>query len=390
MEPPRFPTSTTPDPSPSDDDQDTVVGAESGSTSSPSLRPYHPPSPDILSIHPTAHPVNRIPSLLTLTVAPTSVDDICDGPVACVKVTDGLGLKIEDVEDVIDSKLPREKCVHEQSLKRFWEKGRLQLYKFEEVPRYMQDNCYIREKYRSGFSYKENWMSLIHLHNESGNIWSHVLATFLFIVLAAAFAGGATFLWSGLDSSQITLADRAIVCFFFVVSAFTFWSSSLFHLHLSHSVEAYLKYGCLDYSGISASVCANGITILFYLFRCSPIRMVPWLISIVLINLVGVFGPLFKFWPTAVFRPYRAIIYIASAVISMAPIIHFGTTREAMSLITHGFAVEGFCLMLGIYTFGVVVYVGHLPERFAPGRFDVYFIVIKYGMFAVLWRLWYI
>ncbi|KAJ3110558.1 Progestin and adipoQ receptor member 3 [Phlyctochytrium bullatum] len=265
--------------------------------------------------------------------------------------------------------------------KRFWEKGRLKFYRIEEVPRYLQDNPFIKTMYRSGYTYRENWISLCHGHNESGNVWSHLLATVLFIILAVVFAAGAPPLWTsnlggdGVTGRRLELAweDRAILCFYLLASAYTYWVSTLFHLHLSHSAQAYLHFGCWDYSGISAGVLANAITILFYLHRCSPSNLFGWLAAILVVNLVGVVGPTFRLWPTAAFRPYRALVYIASATVSMSPIIHFAVAgnNTGSGALHAQFAFKGFFVALAMYFVGVAVYVMRLPERLAPGRFDL-------------------
>ncbi|KAJ3115070.1 hypothetical protein HDU96_001234 [Phlyctochytrium bullatum] len=85
-----------------------------------------------------------------------------------------------------------EKVLETEKKKRWFSRGRLVYYDWEEVPRYLRDNPYIKTMYRSGYTYTENWISLFHLHNESGNIWTHLVAAIAFTVLVCvAFAGSA-------------------------------------------------------------------------------------------------------------------------------------------------------------------------------------------------------
>ncbi|KAI8834904.1 hypothetical protein BC829DRAFT_68297 [Chytridium lagenaria] len=56
----------------------------------------------------------------------------------------------------------------------WWRKDRLTFYHIKDVPRYLQDNPYIHTGYRSGYSYRENWISFFHLHNESVRPLSHI------------------------------------------------------------------------------------------------------------------------------------------------------------------------------------------------------------------------
>jgi len=55
---------------------------------------------------------------------------------------------------------------------------------WEEADPYLQDNCYIKKGYRINFNtVKRALRSLFMCHNESTNIWSHLLAALLFASL---------------------------------------------------------------------------------------------------------------------------------------------------------------------------------------------------------------
>lgn len=52
------------------------------------------------------------------------------------------------------------------------------LHAFNNLPDYLADNEYIREYYRADYSIKESVLSLFRIHNETGNIWTHLLGRF--------------------------------------------------------------------------------------------------------------------------------------------------------------------------------------------------------------------
>eukprot|EP00884_Botryococcus_braunii_P007416 jgi/Botrbrau1/16676/Bobra.0068s0092.1 len=54
------------------------------------------------------------------------------------------------------------------------------LHAFHTLPDYLADNEFIREYYRADYSVRESVQSLFRLHNETGNIWSHLLGFLLF------------------------------------------------------------------------------------------------------------------------------------------------------------------------------------------------------------------
>ena len=45
----------------------------------------------------------------------------------------------------------------------------------DDAPIYLRDNQFIRDYYRVNFSTKDTWRSLFRIHNETGNIWSHLV-----------------------------------------------------------------------------------------------------------------------------------------------------------------------------------------------------------------------
>lgn len=45
---------------------------------------------------------------------------------------------------------------------------------FADLPDYLRDNEYITRYYRADYSIKESLLSLFRVHNETGNIWTHL------------------------------------------------------------------------------------------------------------------------------------------------------------------------------------------------------------------------
>ena len=45
---------------------------------------------------------------------------------------------------------------------------------FADLPDYLRDNEYIKRYYRADYSVRESLASLFRVHNETGNIWSHL------------------------------------------------------------------------------------------------------------------------------------------------------------------------------------------------------------------------
>merc|ERR1712083_1073786 len=57
-----------------------------------------------------------------------------------------------------------------------------------------RDNEFIQTKYRPELrSHRKCFRTILGIHNETGNIWSHMLGCMVFVGLAAAFFSGDTF-----------------------------------------------------------------------------------------------------------------------------------------------------------------------------------------------------
>ncbi|KAI8927277.1 hemolysin-III related-domain-containing protein [Entophlyctis helioformis] len=248
----------------------------------------------------------------------------------------------------------------------WWSRKRLVYYTFDESPSYLQDNDCIHTGYRAHQTYTEAWISLFHFHNESCNIWSHFLP--FFICLA-----GIVFHFSvgGLHPNA-SVADYAVVAVYLGCAAYTLITSSLFHLHLGVSREAFVLFGCLDYSGISASICGGACSISYYVLYCDPKARIGWTSALLIVNLVGIIGPLFKFWSGPAFRTGRAMVYLSSGALSCSPMIYFIVNHGVSQLpsTSTSFAMTGVYLMIALYVVGAVIYANRIPECYFPGKFD--------------------
>ena len=129
----------------------------------------------------------------------------------------------------------------------WWSKKRLVFYTYDTAPGYMQDNDCIHTGYRAHYTFNESWISLLHLHNEWSNVWTHLAPFFAYIGLIVN-------LWVTELHPNATLIDYWLVTLFLISASYTFLASSLFHLHLCVSEEVYITFGCLDYSGYALNI----------------------------------------------------------------------------------------------------------------------------------------
>ncbi|KAM0055284.1 hypothetical protein Hdeb2414_s0006g00204341 [Helianthus debilis subsp. tardiflorus] len=67
--------------------------------------------------------------------------------------------------------------------KKLWKKVKYQLVEYHSLPAYMKDNEFILGHYRAEWPLKQIFLSIFTLHNETLNVWTHLIGFFLFLTL---------------------------------------------------------------------------------------------------------------------------------------------------------------------------------------------------------------
>ncbi|KAK6923950.1 AdipoR/hemolysin-III-related [Dillenia turbinata] len=67
--------------------------------------------------------------------------------------------------------------------KRLWKKVKCQLVEYHSLPAYLKDNEFILGHYRSEWPLKQIFLSIFTIHNETLNVWTHLIGFFIFLSL---------------------------------------------------------------------------------------------------------------------------------------------------------------------------------------------------------------
>ncbi|XP_057957557.1 heptahelical transmembrane protein 4-like isoform X1 [Malania oleifera] len=67
--------------------------------------------------------------------------------------------------------------------KRLWKKMKYQLVEYHSLPGYLRDNEFILGHYRAEWPLKQVLLSIFSIHNETLNVWTHLIGFFLFLSL---------------------------------------------------------------------------------------------------------------------------------------------------------------------------------------------------------------
>jgi adiponectin receptor len=143
---------------------------------------------------------------------------------------------------------------------------------WEEIDTWQQDNHYIISGYRpASSSYLTSLLSLLHLHNESVNIYTHLLGSLAFLLTSGI-------LYHVLGSRYQTATREDVYAFscFFLGAVACLSMSAMFHTISNHS-HAVAKWGNqLDYAGIVLLIWGSFVPVLYYGFRRENAELMRW------------------------------------------------------------------------------------------------------------------
>ncbi|CAG8632524.1 17034_t:CDS:2 [Gigaspora rosea] len=199
------------------------------------------------------------------------------------------------------------------------------LCNFRDLPLWLQDNCDILKGYRRPtFSYLKCAESLFYVHNESVNIWSHLVGAIAFI-----FLGFITYDYVLSHHPSIIWWDVAVFYIFLMGAMICLGLSSTFHTFCCHSEKVCAQWGRCDYVGI--------VTLIV----------------------------------TPEYRWFRTGLFVSMGLSAIIPLAH--------ALIIYGFELSvkvislKWIIVMGVfYLTGAFIYGSRIPERWFPGKFDIY------------------
>ncbi|KAG0048050.1 hypothetical protein BGZ83_006938 [Gryganskiella cystojenkinii] len=239
------------------------------------------------------------------------------------------------------------------------------LCSWAELPPWMKDNPAILTGYRRPtFSYRHALISLGYLHNESVNIWSHLLGAVAFLIVAPI----SYFKIIGVLDT-IAWTDVAVFYAFMLGAIICLSMSASFHTFCCHSEVVSSQWNRCDYVGIVFLIVGSFYPAIFYGFYCHKT------FQIMYISLISIFGaatiivvlrPKFR---TPQFRWVRSGLFLAMGLSGLFPVVH-GIVIYGFAMAQRAVALNYMFCMGAAYVFGALVYGSRVPECWFPGKFD--------------------
>ncbi|AIO02694.1 hypothetical protein LPMP_355630 [Leishmania panamensis] len=262
----------------------------------------------------------------------------------------------------------------------------LPLYMISDVPMYLRDNGYILRGYRAYYTGKQCVTSVLRMHNETINIWTHLLGVLVFLGMVVQlftqhiipeYLAGNVFHRENRTATPVHVSGARTRLPFIIFGAFSFscvmcmLCSACFHTFLCHmSEEFYHRMHALDYYAITLLVVGSFLPFCFYAMHCAPAWRNAYLSMISSFGVVGLIGPFFRHWTSEAFATKKIIFYVCMVGSGIIPTIHIS---QMIPLDISAPYVKGLLTMLALYGFGVFVYAFRIPEAISPGTFDFYF-----------------
>jgi adiponectin receptor len=195
-------------------------------------------------------------------------------------------------------------------------------------------------------SYREAISSIMYLHSESLNVWSHLLGTLWFCSSAIRFTGTATSLWS---------TSAAAIIIFLIANIFCFACSTFYHLFADHAqAGVWLR---LDHLGIVCAILASSIAFLALSLGCHNGEKYVYMGLVTAAAAVSSHRLSGNLQNSHSERPSRITTYIILGSVAAIPALRCWYLDEGFRLL------PDFGMMAIINTSGGAIYATHLLDQ---------------------------
>ncbi|KAB8302619.1 hypothetical protein EYC80_005989 [Monilinia laxa] len=183
-----------------------------------------------------------------------------------------------------------------------------------------EDNHFIEAGYRAAStSFQECFASWGYLHNETINIWSHLIGAALFVALPVCLYKAEI-----PPRYAVTTKEDIVVCGIYFVGVTTcFCLSALYHTIMNHSQQMDRFGAQLDFQGVIFLMWGATVPLVYYGFYCDSATHSYFYWALLSLSAIAcsisTFQPRFR---DPYLRPVRAATFGSLAVFTMVPVIH--------------------------------------------------------------------
>jgi len=246
------------------------------------------------------------------------------------------------------------KCRHQKKKSEF--------LKFYQAPKFLTSNPFILSGYRRKMSVRECLMSIFQIHNETANIWTHLIGVFFFCSYL-------------LDNYYKYESTPQKTMFYVSVGACItcYLLSCVYHTFNCHSHKLYQTLLYCDFIGIVATICGITGATIFFIMRCSPEARNIYMICCFGFGILLVSSIIWQiYFRKSCFGQISQYLFLLFIVFGTVPLVHW--------IISQGWdspeVKASFTKIMLAYIFlalGFVCWKFHIPERWLIGKCDIWF-----------------
>lgn len=236
---------------------------------------------------------------------------------------------------------------------------------FNEQPEWLKDNKFLHCGHRRPtYSYITCTRSIFQLHNETVNIWTHLLGGFYFAHLCLCIFG----------STNLAYADKWVIGLFLFSATTCHIMSTLYHIFNCHSEQISHVFSRLDYCGILALITFSFVPWIHYGFYLYPTLKLTYLVLTISFSVSAINLLLQDRFSDKAYRKLRVSVFILFGISGIVPAIHWLIINSDIFFIESALRLSFYKLIaMGIlYLIGTMLYAFRLPERFFPGKCDIW------------------
>jgi len=235
---------------------------------------------------------------------------------------------------------------------------------FRALPNWLQDNNFLVRGHRPPLPcVKECFKSIFRIHTETMNIWTHLLGCLAFFAMYIFFLTR--------PAVEIQLQEKLVFSAFFVGAVACLLLSATFHTLHCHSEFVGKLFSKLDYVGIALLIMGSFFPWLYYGFYCERSLQIFYLSVTFVLGLAAIVVSLWDKFGEPRLRPLRAGLFAGFGLSGIIPAVHYALAKGWIHAISK--ASLGWLILMGsLYVLGAIVYASRIPERWFPGKCDIW------------------
>ncbi|THZ37111.1 hemolysin-III channel protein-like protein Izh2, partial [Aureobasidium pullulans] len=187
---------------------------------------------------------------------------------------------------------------------------------------------------------------LFHIHNETVNIWTHLLGIPMFLLFGFH-------LWMSVSTQYSSSSNHDIVVFgcFFAGVTICLSLSSAFHTFSAHSKDAHDHFLLLDFMGILALIAGSWIPGIYYGFYCHSTASQIYWSMICTITTICAMVIAIPYCRTPAWKPFRTSMFITLGLSGIIPMTYaaktFGIAQANLQMGWKYIILEGIFYLCG-------------------------------------------